>query len=261
MELPLNCCANATVKILNITPRYQTGMELPDGDYDVLIQADGYNNWRQTITHRGRATYQRVELQQDNRAEAARLARQRAEQERLAQLTPQPPTQPVPSALIDNRYRDNGDGTVTDVKTKLMWQRCSVGQTWSGSGCSGKAKKFKWEKAKALTDRFAGHNDWRTPTIQELNSLVYCSNGQPGYYPFVGVKDEQDGCDGESGKDYQRQTIHPQAFPDTLATHFWSSSPSANDSYNSWIVVFNYGYAGVGSRDFANSVRLVRAGQ
>ena len=26
-------------------------------------------------------------------------------------------------------YTDNGDGTVTDTATGLMWQRCSVGQT------------------------------------------------------------------------------------------------------------------------------------
>ena len=42
-----------------------------------------------------------------------------------------------------DQYRINGDGTVTDTKTGLMWKRCSEGQ--SGDSCSGEATKYKWE--------------------------------------------------------------------------------------------------------------------
>ncbi|QEP42391.1 DUF1566 domain-containing protein [Ectothiorhodospiraceae bacterium BW-2] len=66
---------------------------------------------------------------------------------------------------------------------------------------------------------------------------------------------------GESGKDYQRPTIHPQAFPDTPDDWFWSSSPNAYYSDFSWVVGFDDGGANVYYRDHAGSVRLVRAGQ
>jgi len=58
------------------------------------------------------------------------------------------------------RIIDNGDGTVTDTKAGLMWQK-------------GDAGPMRWEKAveacKALT--LAGHSDWRAPTLKELVAL------------------------------------------------------------------------------------------
>ncbi|MDO8827835.1 hypothetical protein, partial [Methylophaga sp.] len=46
--------------------------------------------------------------------------------------------------LIDQRYSDNGDGTITDTKTNLIWQRCSLGQTWTGETCAGYAEGYNW---------------------------------------------------------------------------------------------------------------------
>lgn len=34
--------------------------------------------------------------------------------------------------VMTDSFVDNDDGTVTDVKTNLTWQRCSVGQHWTG---------------------------------------------------------------------------------------------------------------------------------
>lgn len=80
-----------------------------------------------------------------------------------------------PSAAV--HLKDNGNGTVTDTKTGLMWKKCPEGI--NGNGCeNGKAEKFKWQFAldhvKALNegDGYAGHKDWRVPTIEELLSLV-----------------------------------------------------------------------------------------
>ncbi len=58
-------------------------------------------------------------------------------------------------------YRDNGNGTVTDKVTGLMWQQ-DMG------------KKIAWDKAitQAQQSRLAGHTDWRMPTIKELYSLI-----------------------------------------------------------------------------------------
>ncbi len=57
-------------------------------------------------------------------------------------------------------YHDNGDGTITDRVTGLMWQKGF--------------KLVEWRNAHsdAAADRTAGYSDWRVPTIKELYSLV-----------------------------------------------------------------------------------------
>ncbi len=59
-------------------------------------------------------------------------------------------------------YTDNGDGTITDNVTGLIWQQNLL------------ETKFTYEEAVAAADTFslAGYNDWRLPTIKELYSLI-----------------------------------------------------------------------------------------
>jgi hypothetical protein len=64
-----------------------------------------------------------------------------------------------------NSFADNGDGTVTDRATGLMWS-----QTDSGAG-------MDWEHALAWAQQknaetYLGHDDWRLPNIKELQSIV-----------------------------------------------------------------------------------------
>ncbi len=58
-------------------------------------------------------------------------------------------------------YQDNGDGTVTDLNTGLMWQQTP-------------GDKLSWDEALAQAETLdlAGHDDWRLPTIKELYSLM-----------------------------------------------------------------------------------------
>lgn len=58
-------------------------------------------------------------------------------------------------------YTDNGDGTITDNVTGLMWQQ-DMGN------------KISWHGAfvKADTLTLGGYTDWRMPTIKELYSLI-----------------------------------------------------------------------------------------
>jgi len=61
----------------------------------------------------------------------------------------------------DDRFIDNGDGTVTDTKTGLMWaQTDNMGH-------------ITWHDAKLYCEYviLSEHNDWRMPTIKELESL------------------------------------------------------------------------------------------
>lgn len=60
-------------------------------------------------------------------------------------------------------YIDNGDGTITDVKTGLMWQQTPDLEN-----------KSTWTNAvtNAVNQTTGGHTDWRLPTIKELYSLI-----------------------------------------------------------------------------------------
>jgi hypothetical protein len=160
--------------------------------------------------------------------------------------------QSKPAPLIADRFRENGDGTVTDITTKLQWMRCPMGQTWTGSACQGDASRYKLEDAQQLRPSFAGNSDWRLPTIDELGSLVVCSSGAPSNWTKEGT-----GCRG----DYQRPTIQTAAFPNTPSSYFWSDSPYFGSSSVAWVVYFSNGGAGGSSRSGYVFVRLVRGGK
>jgi len=59
------------------------------------------------------------------------------------------------------RYQDNGDGTITDLVTGLMWQQDP-----------GEKMTYDQAVADASSLDLAGYNDWRLPTIKELYSLI-----------------------------------------------------------------------------------------
>ncbi len=162
--------------------------------------------------------------------------------------------------LIANRYYDNLDGTVFDKQTQLVWMRCSLGQSWDGKTCNGEAKEYTWHDATKLTHQFAGSTAWRLPTVEELDSLVYCSKGRrPSARPNGEYVGDTDGdCLGDN---YQKPTININAFPNTPGDYYWSSSPNAHSSDYAWGVSFDYGFVNNDNKDYGNHVRLVRAGQ
>ncbi|WP_227021331.1 DUF1566 domain-containing protein [Oceaniferula marina] len=65
-------------------------------------------------------------------------------------------------------YRDNGDGTVSDLVTGLMWIQSP-----------GKKLSLKEAADAARQCRTGGHSDWRIPTIKELYSLILFSGTDP----------------------------------------------------------------------------------
>ena len=190
----------------------------------------------------------------------ARMARARltskSETPPAAAERPRSPSRPV-QALLADRYRDHGDGTVTDVKTGLQWMRCSLGQTWRDGTCPGEVKGYQWQPAldaaKALNRQggYAGYRDWRVPKREELRTLVYCSSGQPKTWNDTG-----DRCEG----DYQTPTIDLSAFPNTPARWFWSASPYDPYVGFAWSVSFSSGNVVADFRGGNDAVRLVRGG-
>jgi hypothetical protein len=64
-----------------------------------------------------------------------------------------------------NLFVDNGDQTVTDRGTGLMWMKADsgVGLNWSNA--------LAWAQARNAAN-FLGHHDWRLPNVKELQSIV-----------------------------------------------------------------------------------------
>ena len=110
-----------------------------------------------------------------------------------------------------NRFIDNGDGTITDATTYLMWTKdanlAKIGMTW------GSASKY----TNSLT--FGGFSDWRLPTIKELLSLIDYSQYNPALqvgHPFINVR----------------------------SNYYWSSTSFAGNPNDAWVVIMWNGYVG-----------------
>ena len=134
----------------------------------------------------------------------------------------------------DSRYElQNSGAEVWDKQTDLIWQRCSLGQSWDGSSCTGAATGHTWQQA--LEAARAAGGGWALPDKRELQSLV------------------ERGC--------YNPAVNSNVFPNTPASGYWSSSSVAGYGDGGRGVHFDYGY---GTRDLKGGdhyVRLVRARQ
>ena len=143
----------------------------------------------------------------------------------------------IPASTPTDRFVDNGEGTVTDTVTGLVWKRCAEGQSWDGVTCAGSASVMTWQGAlqAAANSTFVGHNDWRLPNIKELYSIV-----EPQcVYPAINLS----------------------VFPGLAASMgFWSGSPNVANPGGSWAVGFDIGIV-LDGKGASASVRLVRGGQ
>lgn len=72
-------------------------------------------------------------------------------------------------------YQDNGDGTVTDLNTGLMWQQVPP------------AAFYTWADAQTYADNLslAGYDDWRLPTIKEELSLADFNGSSRSGTPYL----------------------------------------------------------------------------
>ena len=120
------------------------------------------------------------------------------------------------------RFIDNGDGTVTDKGTGLMWQK----DTAPGG------ESYDWQQALQYCEDldFAGQADWRLPNVRELQSIVDYGRFQPAIDPVFGV---------ESGE-------------------YWSSSTYVDCPIGVWLVDFFDGRVNYNGDGVPGYVRAVR---
>jgi hypothetical protein len=111
---------------------------------------------------------------------------------------------------MDGRYVDNGDGTVTDNCTGLMWQQATA------------PGAYTWTEALQYCDQLElgmnpetdeAYDDWRLPNVRELQSIVDYGRTDPAIAPVF------------------RAGSSP----------YWSSSTSEHNRTNAWHVYSGYG--------------------
>ena len=126
---------------------------------------------------------------------------------------------------------DNGDGTVTDTRTGLMWQNAEAGIK-------------PWKDALAYCDNLvlAGHSDWRLPNINELQSIDDSIGDNP--------------------------SIYRTAFPEDTSSLYWSST-TKDDAKDYAFTMFcksgevyaQFGEVYSSEKNNGQGVRAVRGGQ
>jgi hypothetical protein len=150
------------------------------------------------------------------------------------------------------RYADNGDGTITDLDTGLMWEKKSDDGSlhdhddiyaWSSENG---LQETIWDWLEDVNAEggtgFAGHTDWRIPNVRELASLVDYGAGDPAIDAVFAT-----GC---------VPGCSAVACSCTSSFHYWTSTTAVDTPLFAWAVVFG---AGSVDPDQKISFRYVRA--
>ncbi len=146
-------------------------------------------------------------------------------------------------------YMDNGDGTITDLNTGLMWEKKSNDGT-----IHDKDTAYNWDDAFAvhvagLNDPnapFAGHTDWRMPNVKELQSIIDYEADSPSVDPVF-----NSGC-------VAACTVTTCSCTQSV---YWSATSSAGIPMLAWVMDFSNGDVFGDHKSLSVfSVRAVRGG-
>ncbi len=142
------------------------------------------------------------------------------------------------------RFIDNGDGTVTDQISRLIWLK--------NASCFGASY---WTEAlddcNTLTDGQCGLSDgsvagdWRLPNVNELKSLIHRGVFNPALSDTAGTGHWTEG----------------DPFTNVQSSTYWSATTSAVVTVDAWNAYMLNGYVGYGNKTNYFYVWPVRAGQ
>jgi len=148
---------------------------------------------------------------------------------------------------VVRRYIDNGDGTITDTQTGLMWEKKS-----NDGGIHNTGNQYTWSDAFAVfitaldSAQFAGHSDWRLPNVNELQSIANYGTTYPAVDAVFNTS-----C---------AATCTVTTCSCTSSYFYWSSTTSQGTTTTAWAVYFVDGYVDSPSKTLSNYVRAVRGG-
>jgi hypothetical protein len=157
------------------------------------------------------------------------------------------------------QYVDNGDGTITDTKTGLMWEK----KDQEVGGVHNYGNLYTWGMAASpytmngtmvtsflatlnTEPCFAGHCDWRIPNRFELESLLNLQNA----YPAVDLMFKTNCTSGCS----------VLTCSCTQSFFYWSSTTVVTGLEYAWNLDFGGGSVITGDKDSNGYVRAVRGG-
>lgn len=172
-------------------------------------------------------------------------------------------------------------GIWRDPKTGLYWDRCSVGQSWNGTTCTGEPIKLNWQDAKDYVAKFTnqqakgGYTNWRLPTIEELSTIRYCSEGWKSIIgaeiinndTYEGISMAQIPVSQEKTTDVpfscatqsEQPTLDTNIFPNSMINFYWSDTSRVTYTTYAHGVSFTFGGIGSYRKDASNPVRAVRS--
>ncbi len=150
-------------------------------------------------------------------------------------------------AGVARRYIDNGDGTVSDASTGLIWEKKSADGSIHDQG-----RQYSWSDAftafiaELNSTHFAGHTDWRLPNVNELQTLVDYGEAGPVIDPAFNTACVA-GCTA-------------LACSCTQSSSYWSSTTVAIAPAGAWFVGFGYGHVNFNPKAASYHVRAVCGG-
>lgn len=146
---------------------------------------------------------------------------------------------------VPRSFIDNGDGTVTDNSTGLMWEKLSDDDTIHDQD-----NAYNWEDAFAVkvpllnSAAFAGYTDWRVPNVFELYTLV----DHGAIFPKVDAVFDADcvpgctvltcSCSVNELESYWSSTTFDETFgsPGSYVVGFYSGTVSSEPRWESFAV-------------------------
>ena len=135
------------------------------------------------------------------------------------------------------RFICQGNSTVNDTQTGMLWQRYSLG-VFGYQPCASTVQRYNWRnavqaaRAANTAGGMYGYCDWRLPTLAEMQTLL-----QPQPAPPM---------------------IDSPVFPATASALYWTSTEQPGRLDAAWGLDFANGRDSLGCKKRQGGVRLVR---